>query len=51
MTGVIDVENAIAAGPSTAFTTRSKLWDWFASIGQAQPLDGLADDMRELVTR
>jgi hygromycin-B 7''-O-kinase len=25
-----------------------ELWDWFASIGQTQPLDSLAHDMREL---
>ena len=25
-----------------------ELWDWFASIGQTQPLDSLTHDMREL---
>lgn len=27
-----------------------ELWDWFASIGQVQPLRGLADDMLKLIT-
>jgi aminoglycoside phosphotransferase (APT) family kinase protein len=27
-----------------------ELWDWFAALGQAQPLGGLADDMHELVS-
>jgi len=27
-----------------------ELWDWFASTGQTQPLDGLARDMGELTT-
>jgi hygromycin-B 7''-O-kinase len=26
-----------------------ELWDWFASVGQAEPLRGLADDMGELI--
>jgi hypothetical protein len=26
-----------------------ELWDWFASIGQTEPLRGLADDMGELI--
>jgi aminoglycoside phosphotransferase (APT) family kinase protein len=28
-----------------------ELWDWFASIGQTQPLPALADDMRRLTTQ
>jgi hypothetical protein len=27
-----------------------ELWDWFASIGQAQRLDGLISDMRTLIS-
>ena len=27
-----------------------ELWDWFASIGQTDPLPGIADDIRRMTT-
>jgi hygromycin-B 7''-O-kinase len=37
-------------GGDSALRDALELWDWFASIGQTQPLDSLARDMGELTT-